>query len=108
LRDLYDEIYLKPTSRIMAKAAALKSRGLNAEDDSVTEFLGFILNHDPNSRPTIDQVIERLPNRPVSLVKAEVKANDVKVNGGHFNDDQINGARGLSVTSFLLVVFLVL
>jgi hypothetical protein len=77
---------------MMKNAAALKSRGMDKEVDSVAEFLGFILNHDPNSRPTIEQIIERLPNRPVYRVK----------------DDTDNGARGSSVTSFLLVVFLVL
>jgi hypothetical protein len=80
----------------MDQAAELKSRGFNAEDDSVAKFLGFILNHDPKDRPTINQVIEL--NRPLSLVKADEKANG----------DQGNVARGLSVFSFILVVFLFL
>jgi hypothetical protein len=51
-------------SFLIWKAAKLNSRGIATSDDKIAGFLERILTFDPKERPTIDQVISRLPVAP--------------------------------------------
>lgn len=91
--DLYKEIFNTSAKRLLETASGLGRSGL-AKSNEIVPFLEFILNHDPVDRPSIDQVIERMPVAPAPPKSAD-------------EDSPKSSARGIrGVALFLLFVMI--